>query len=59
VTMLNGIVSGFFLALTLIVPAAAMNARYQGFGWDLVVIDGVHWIGVAMLMGGIIGWMGV
>jgi hypothetical protein len=59
VTMWNGIVTGFFLAAGLMIPATAMNARYQGFGWDLVIIDGIHWIAVAMLMGGIIGWMGV
>ena len=59
VTMWNGAVSGFFLAMTLMIPATAMNARYQGFGWDLVVIDGIHWIGVAVVMGAIIGWFGV
>ena len=59
VTMWNGIVTGFFLAVTLVIPAMTMNQRYQGFGWDLAVIDGVHWLGIAMMIGGIIGWFGV
>ena len=32
---------------------------YQGFGWDLTIIDGLHWLGVALIMGAIIGWFGV
>lgn len=59
VTMWNGIVTGFFLAVTLVIPAMTMNQRYQGFGWDLAVIDGVHWLGIAILIGSIIGWFGV
>jgi hypothetical protein len=59
VTLWNGVVTGFFLAITLIIPAMTMNQRYQGYGWDLAVIDGVHWIAVAVLIGAIVGWMGV
>lgn len=59
ITLWNGVVSGFFLAVALVIPAMTMNQRYQGYGWDLAVIDGVHWIGVAVLMGAIIGWFGV
>ena len=59
VTLRNGLITGFFLAVTLVIPAMTMNQRYQGFGWELAVIDGVHWIGIAVLIGGIIGWMGV
>jgi hypothetical protein len=59
VTLWNGSISGFFLAITLVIPAMTMNHRYQGFGWDLTVIDGVHWIGIAVMIGAIIGWMGI
>jgi Protein of unknown function (DUF1761) len=59
VTMMNGIISGFFLWLMLIMPSMVMNHRYQKFGWDLSFIDGAHWLGVVVIMGGIIGWMGV
>ncbi|MCU0831192.1 MAG: DUF1761 domain-containing protein [Rhizobiaceae bacterium] len=59
VTPWNGIVTGFFLAVTLVIPATAMNARYQRFGWDLVMIDSIHWLGVGIIAGGVVGWMGV
>lgn len=28
----------------------AMNHRYQGFAWDLTVIDALHWLGVLVIM---------
>lgn len=59
VTLRNGLISGVFLALMLVVPAMVMNLRYQRKGWDLAVIDGIHWIAAAALMGAVIGWFGV
>ena len=43
-----------FMATTL-----AVNQRYEGFGWDLTIIDGLHWLGVALIMGAVIGGFGV
>jgi hypothetical protein len=37
----------------------AVNHRYQAYGWDLTLIDGGHWLGVALIMGAVIGWWGV
>ena len=51
-----GIVTGFLLWLGFIATTLAVNHRYQNFGWDLTVIDGGHWLGVALIMGAIIGW---
>jgi hypothetical protein len=59
VTLWNGVVSGFFIWIGFIATTIAVNQRYQGFGWDLTVIDTGHWLGVALLMGAIIGWFGV
>ncbi|WP_048645197.1 DUF1761 domain-containing protein [Nitratireductor soli] len=59
VTVQNGIVSGAFIWLGFIATTIAVNQRYQGFGWNLTLIDAAHWLGVAILMGGIIGWFGV
>jgi hypothetical protein len=42
-----------FVAVPLVV-----NHRYQGSGWSLTVIDGVHWLLVLLVMGAIIGWFG-
>ena len=58
-TIANGIVSGAFVWLGFIATTLAVNHRYQGFGWDLTIIDGAHWLIVAVLMGGIIGAFGV
>jgi hypothetical protein len=59
VTLWNGVVSGFFVWLGFMATTIAVNQRYQGYGWDLTIIDAVHWLGVALLMGAIIGWWGV
>jgi Protein of unknown function (DUF1761) len=58
-TVTNGIVSGAFVWLGFIATTLAVNHRYQGFGWDLTIIDGAHWLIVAVLMGSIIGAFGV
>lgn len=59
VTAWNGIVSGFFIWLGFMATTVAVNQRYEGFGWDLTIIDAGHWLGVALIMGAIIGWWGV
>ncbi|KFB08787.1 DUF1761 domain-containing protein [Nitratireductor basaltis] len=59
VTLMNGIVSGLFVWAGFMMTTMAINHRYQDYGWDLTVIDGVHWLGVAVIMGAIIGWFGV
>ncbi len=59
VTLRNGIISGAFVWLGFMATTMAINHRYQGFGWDLTVIDGIHWLLVALAMGAVIGFMGV
>ncbi|MEX3011775.1 DUF1761 domain-containing protein [Hoeflea sp. TYP-13] len=59
VTPLNGLISGFFIWLGFVATTLAVNHRYQGFGWDLTVIDGIHWLLVLLAMGAIIGWFDV
>ncbi len=59
VTLWNGVVSAAFLWLGFMVTTMAVNHRYQFYGWDLTVIDGGHWLGVALIMGAVIGWWGV
>lgn len=59
VTLSNGFISGFFLWLGIIMPTMTINHRYQDFGWDLTIIDGLHWLLVACAMGSVIGWFGV
>ncbi len=59
VTPLNGIISGAFIWFGFMATTIATNQRYQGFGWTLTLIDAGHWLGVALIMGGVIGWLGV
>ncbi len=59
VTIMNGIISGLFVWAGFMMTTTAINQRYQGYGWDLTIIDGIHWLGVAVIMGAIIGWFGV
>lgn len=57
-TLWNGIAVGLLAWFGFVLASMTMNHRYQGFGWDLTLIDGGHWLGVAVLMGAIIGWWG-
>jgi Protein of unknown function (DUF1761) len=59
VTVWNGIVSAFFIWLGFIATTLAVNQRYQGFGWDLTLIDAGHWLLAALAMGAVIGAFGV
>lgn len=59
VTLLNGVISALFVWAGFIATTIAVNQRYQGFGWTLTLIDAGHWLGVALVMGAIIGWWGV
>lgn len=59
VTLRNGVISGLFVWVGFMATTLAVNHRYEGFGWDLTVIDAGHWLGVALLMGAVIGVMGV
>ena len=59
-SMTSGVVPGmivaFYVWLGFMVTTMAVNHRYQAYGWNLTLIDGVHWLGVALIMGAIIGW---
>lgn len=56
--LLAGLVFGFVFWLGFVATTLAVNHRYEGFGWDLTLIDGGHWLGVLLIMGAVIGWFG-
>jgi hypothetical protein len=58
-TLTSGVVTALFVWFGFIVTTISVNERYQGFGWDLTFINAGHWLGVAVIMGAIIGWWGV
>jgi hypothetical protein len=59
VTLKNGIISGLFLWLGFIVTTVFVNNAYPGRKYSLSVIDSIHWLGVLVIQGAIIGAMGV
>lgn len=54
-----GLMTGFVLWLGFIMTTQVINHRYQGFGWDLTLIDGLHWLLVLLVQGAIIGYFGM
>jgi hypothetical protein len=59
VTLGNGIISGAFAWLGFVATTLVVNHGYQRSRRALTVIDGGHWLGVLVLQGAVIGWMGV
>lgn len=59
VTLFNGLLSALILWAGFVATTIAVNQRYQGYGWSLTLIDAGHWLGVALIMGAVIGAMGV
>ncbi|MGE5150930.1 MAG: DUF1761 domain-containing protein [Rhodospirillaceae bacterium] len=59
VTVKNGIISGLFLWLGFIATTVFVNNAYPGRKLSLSVIDSIHWLGVVVIEGAVIGGMGV
>ena len=59
VTLKNGIISGLFLWLGFIVTTVFVNNAYPGRKYSLSAIDSIHWLGVVVIQGAIIGAMGI
>jgi hypothetical protein len=59
VTLRNGIVSALFVWVGFVATTLAVNHAFQGAKRSLTLIDGGHWLGVLLIQGAIIGWMGV
>ena len=59
VTLKNGIISGLFLWLGFVVTTVFVNNAYPGRKYILSVIDSIHWLGVLVIEGAVIGAIGV
>ena len=59
VTLKNGIISGLFLWLGFVVTTVFVNNAYPSRKYSLSVIDSIHWLGVVVIQGAVIGAMGV
>jgi hypothetical protein len=59
VTLRNGVISGLFLWLGFVITTLSVNYAFGQRRPMLTVIDGIHWLGVLVVQGAIIGAMGV
>lgn len=59
VTLKNGIVSGLFMWAGFIVTTVFVNNAYPGRKYSLSMIDSIHWLGVVVIEGAVIGAFGV
>ncbi|RWA68297.1 DUF1761 domain-containing protein [Mesorhizobium sp.] len=55
---LAGVIFGFVLWLGFVATTLSVNHRFEGFGWDLTLIDAGHWLGVLIIIGVVTGWFG-
>jgi hypothetical protein len=59
VTLKNGVISALFVWLGFVITTQSVNYAFGGRKPMLGVIDGIHWLGVLVIQGAIIGAMGV
>lgn len=58
ITIVDALATAFFVWLAFVATTIAVNHRYQGFGWDLTLIDAGHWLLALLGMAAVIGWLG-
>lgn len=59
VTLRNGLISAGMIWVGFVVTSLIVNHAFQGAKRLLTLIDGGHWLGVLLVQGAVIGWMGV
>lgn len=59
VTLKNGVITALFLWLGFVATTILVNNAYGSRKASLTAIDGLHWLGVLVLQGAIIGALGV
>ena len=59
VTIKNSIISGLFMWVGFVVTTVFVNNAYPGRKYMLSVIDSIHWLGVLVIQGAVIGAVGV
>ncbi|MBS0540575.1 MAG: DUF1761 domain-containing protein [Proteobacteria bacterium] len=57
VTVKNGIISGLILWAGFVVTTIFVNNAYPGRRYMVSIIDSIHWLGVLVIQGAIIGAM--
>jgi hypothetical protein len=59
VTLRNGMISGAFVWFGFVLTTTATNHAFENAKPSLTLIDAGHWLGVLLLQGAVIGWMGI
>ena len=59
VTVKNGIISGLFVWLGFVVTTVFVNNAYPGRKYALSLIDSLHWLGVLVVQGAVLGAIGL
>lgn len=59
VTLRNGVISAFFIWLGFVATTVVVNNAFAGRKFALSLIDGLHWLGVLVVQGAVIGAMGL
>ncbi len=58
VALRGGAVTGAFMWLGFVITTMTVNNAFRGAKRQLTLIDGGHWLGVLILQGAILGWLG-
>ena len=59
VTLKNGIISALFIWVGFVATTVFVNNAYPGRKYSLSLIDSIHWLGVLVIQGAVIGAFGV
>jgi len=54
----TGLISAALIWAGFILTSLTVNHRFQGKPWSLTIIDSGHWLGVLIVQGLVIGWIG-
>jgi hypothetical protein len=58
-TLKSGVISALFMWVGFVITTMAVNNAFGQRKASLTIIDGIHWLGVLVIQGAIIGAMGV
>ena len=59
VTLRNGVITALFMWVGFVITTMAVNNAFGQRKASLTIIDGIHWLGVLVIQGAIIGAMGI
>lgn len=59
VEVMRSLIAAAFVWFGFVLTTMTVNHRFQSATWSLTVIDGLHWLGVLLVMGLVIGLFGL